>query len=479
MLHARRGIHPRARPDRRPAARLPASSPAAPTRRASGTSCASSATRSRRSTSTTDCAATESEEDARFCRETLRRRGGVAKKQSVAWRDGGGAARAPVRLRDRSPARDGSHRVRPGRDRAARARRIGLAARGSRRSARTASCGRCSASGARRRVPTATSAAWRYREDSSNAGTKRGLIRDEILPLLEQLDPRARTSLLSLADERPTAAAHARAHARRPPLGAAGTKSADLGGGVRAVREYDTLRLEGSVEWGPWTIESDRPGLEVRARRPGDRLAGRRKKVQDLFVDAKVPRAERDDWPLVVAGDRGGRGAGHRRGARLGRSGDVEAIGVDEAVGEILIEADVLQARIAEARRGDLTGVRRAGPAARRRAQGRGVLHGRPDARADRPVRDRLHGDLELRRRHRLVRRRPDPQGPRRQHRRPRRARRRGHHRLGSHALLPDAQPQSAQAGLARDLRAADEAGRGGRSTCRSSSSASRSRTGS
>ncbi len=35
---------------------------------------------------------------------------------------------------------------------------------------------------------------------------------------------------------------------------------------------------------------------------PGDRLAGRRRKVQDLLVDAKVPRAERDGWPIVVAG---------------------------------------------------------------------------------------------------------------------------------------------------------------------------------
>jgi tRNA(Ile)-lysidine synthase len=41
----------------------------------------------------------------------------------------------------------------------------------------------------------------------------------------------------------------------------------------------------------------------VRTRRPGDRLAGRRKKVQDVFVDAKVPRAQRDSWPLVVLGD--------------------------------------------------------------------------------------------------------------------------------------------------------------------------------
>jgi tRNA(Ile)-lysidine synthetase-like protein len=82
-----------------------------------------------------------------------------------------------------------------------------------------------------------------------------------------------------------------------------GTKAADLGGGVRAVREYDTLRLEGAVEWGPWTLESTEPGLEVRTRRAGDRLAGRRKKVQDLLVDAKVKRAERDSWPIVVHGD--------------------------------------------------------------------------------------------------------------------------------------------------------------------------------
>ena len=82
-----------------------------------------------------------------------------------------------------------------------------------------------------------------------------------------------------------------------------GTKAADLGGGLRAVREYGDVRLEGRVSFGPWHIESARPGLVVRTRRPGDRLAGRRKKVQDLFVDAKVPRGERDTWPIVVSGD--------------------------------------------------------------------------------------------------------------------------------------------------------------------------------
>jgi tRNA(Ile)-lysidine synthase len=142
-----------------------------------------------------------------------------------------------------------------------------------------------------------------YREDTSNAGTKRGLIRNEILPLLEQLDPRARSSLLSLADERPRLPRTLERTLAELLASHAGSKSADLGAGVRAVREYGTIRLEGSVEWGPWTLTSERPGLEVRARRPGDRLAGRRKKVQDLLVDAKVPRAERDGWPLVVHGD--------------------------------------------------------------------------------------------------------------------------------------------------------------------------------
>ncbi|HVM11480.1 MAG TPA: tRNA lysidine(34) synthetase TilS, partial [Actinomycetota bacterium] len=133
--------------------------------------------------------------------------------------------------------------------------------------------------------------------------TKRGLVRDELLPLLERLDPRARASLLSLADERPRLPRTLERTLVELLSSRAGTKAADLGGGVRAVREYGTLRLEGAVEWGPWRLESEAPGLEVRARRAGDRLAGRRKKVQDLLVDAKVPRAERDGWPLVVHGD--------------------------------------------------------------------------------------------------------------------------------------------------------------------------------
>jgi tRNA(Ile)-lysidine synthetase-like protein len=89
-----------------------------------------------------------------------------------------------------------------------------------------------------------------------------------------------------------------------------GSKRVDLGDGRVAVREYAGVWLErapvaldGPVRWGNWVIEARVPGLQVRGWRAGDRLAGRQKKVQDLFVDAKVPRSEREAWPLVVKGD--------------------------------------------------------------------------------------------------------------------------------------------------------------------------------
>ena len=89
-----------------------------------------------------------------------------------------------------------------------------------------------------------------------------------------------------------------------------GSKRVDLGGGVQAVREHDRLWLEHGAgrarrrrRVGGWRIESELPGLKVRGWRPGDRLAGRKKKVQDVFVDAKIPRSDREGWPLVVRGD--------------------------------------------------------------------------------------------------------------------------------------------------------------------------------
>ena len=133
-----------------------------------------------------------------------------------------------------------------------------------------------------------------YRTDSTNVDTKRGLIRTEILPLLERLDPRARANLLALA-EHPAERRLPRTLERTLLdllASTDGTKEADLGHGIHAVREYDRLTLErGPVRFGPWTIESDEPGLEVRTWQPGDRLAGRTRKVQDVFTDAKVAAA--------------------------------------------------------------------------------------------------------------------------------------------------------------------------------------------
>jgi tRNA(Ile)-lysidine synthase len=145
-----------------------------------------------------------------------------------------------------------------------------------------------------------------YRVDASNADSKRGLIRDEIVPLLRRLHPAAEENVLRALDMRETLPP-ALAELLSSP---AGSKRVDLGGGIQAVREYDRLWLEegpvdlaGEVRWGPWRIRTDLTGLKVRGWRPGDRLAGRRKKIQDLFVDAKIPRSERESWPLVVRGD--------------------------------------------------------------------------------------------------------------------------------------------------------------------------------
>ncbi|WP_219643860.1 tRNA lysidine(34) synthetase TilS [Cohnella sp. CFH 77786] len=119
----------------------------------------------------------------------------------------------------------------------------------------------------------------------------------------------------------------------------------DLGGGWTLVREYDEAylgplpeersgyrlpvrefpcefrlgngrsigfeRLEGAVTSLPdnrWEAFFDESCLKlpliVRTRLPGDRMepAGLNgtKKVQDMFVDAKIPRSKRDDWPLIA-----------------------------------------------------------------------------------------------------------------------------------------------------------------------------------
>jgi tRNA(Ile)-lysidine synthetase-like protein len=149
-----------------------------------------------------------------------------------------------------------------------------------------------------------------YRLDTSNADTVRGLIRREIVPALRRIHPAAEENVLHALEPggrmpRPLEDALLELLASRE-----GSKRVDLGTGRVAVREYASvwlehspMRLDREVTWGSWTLRPRREGLHVRGWRAGDRLATRNVKVQDLFVDAKVPRSEREAWPLVVRGD--------------------------------------------------------------------------------------------------------------------------------------------------------------------------------
>jgi tRNA(Ile)-lysidine synthase len=149
-----------------------------------------------------------------------------------------------------------------------------------------------------------------FRVDSTNPETLRGLIRAEILPALRRLHPAAERNVLAALEEGERLPRNAERALLELLASREGSKRLDLGDGRVAVREYESVwlergpvPLEGRVRWGGWTLESTRPGLHVRGWRPGDRLAGHGKKVQDVFVDAKVPRSEREAWPLVVRGD--------------------------------------------------------------------------------------------------------------------------------------------------------------------------------
>ena len=87
--------------------------------------------------------------------------------------------------------------------------------------------------------------------------------------------------------------------------------------------------MPGEVEWQGTTIRAERVAgftmpdigreafidagslpepLSVRAYRPGDRLhpfgAAGTRKLQDVFVDLRVPAAQRSTWPLVMSGER-------------------------------------------------------------------------------------------------------------------------------------------------------------------------------
>jgi tRNA(Ile)-lysidine synthase len=116
-------------------------------------------------------------------------------------------------------------------------------------------------------------------------------------------------------------------------VGQRGTKVVELGGGLRAVAEYGTLRftragdaeppppvqlvVPGRARFGDWELEARLegagdvavtgvgPAVTVRAWRDGDRMRpaglGGSKSLQDLFTDRKVPRALRRTLPVIEA----------------------------------------------------------------------------------------------------------------------------------------------------------------------------------
>ena len=141
-----------------------------------------------------------------------------------------------------------------------------------------------------------------------------------------------------------------------------GTRALDLGGGVRAVAEYGTLRIvrgpeapapepvalpvPGRARFGAWDVEAlaggggevdvDRAALggalTVRAWRDGDRMRpvglGGSKTLSDLFTDLKVPRELRRQLPVFEAGGEIVWVAGVAVGEPF-RAGDGEAVGLN------------------------------------------------------------------------------------------------------------------------------------------------------
>ncbi|MGI8439113.1 MAG: tRNA lysidine(34) synthetase TilS [Thermoleophilaceae bacterium] len=172
-----------------------------------------------------------------------------------------------------------------------------------------------------------------------------------IAALRERGPALARLALRRLAEAasdgaRSLSSAQARAVLELGSTTPGGSASLDLGGGLRALVEYGTVRftratdpsapdaveleVPGTARFGSWELEARLvsreealagagrddavldaaalgPAVIVRAWRAGDRMRpaglGGTKTLQDLFTDAKVPRALRASLPLVEAGE--------------------------------------------------------------------------------------------------------------------------------------------------------------------------------
>ena len=91
----------------------------------------------------------------------------------------------------------------------------------------------------------------------TNADTKRGLLRSRVLPLLEEIDPRARASLYALGEERPRLPRRLESTLVEllSSLGDPLRRPGERGSGDPGVRRASP---RGTVSWGPWRLSSER-----------------------------------------------------------------------------------------------------------------------------------------------------------------------------------------------------------------------------
>ncbi|HKC91671.1 MAG TPA: tRNA lysidine(34) synthetase TilS [Candidatus Limnocylindria bacterium] len=196
--------------------------------------------------------------------------------------------------------------------------------------------------------PRASEAIARFAEAAAELQTEDDLdvagvlarARDKDAVVVAALEPTVRSRALALAWRDATGRVLGARH-RKALDGLAmtedGSRSLDLPGGL-AIREYGLLRIVGDrvveksdppipievgpeIIWNGWRIalggkaigngahDAAIPkkllrNLVVRQRQSGDRMTGReRKKLQDLFTDAKIPASQRSRWPVIASED--------------------------------------------------------------------------------------------------------------------------------------------------------------------------------
>lgn len=78
----------------------------------------------------------------------------------------------------------------------------------------------------------------------------------------------------------------------------------DLPNGSKLITTYTDQPPKVTNRFWGCAVEDIVLPLYVRTRQPGDRISwpglNGSKKVKDVFIDEKVPRKDRDEWPLVV-----------------------------------------------------------------------------------------------------------------------------------------------------------------------------------